>query len=179
MFSLWIWFFFSLSGADICSRYIPIQILYLEFVSFFLLCVCVWFMCLRTCVCICALEDLCLYQYACALVSVSVCLYVCVCALVCVWHWETGRLTTTALLLCQCPLSIPAFVRLMWLLIYTCIYQHTHVYMLCVQLQCELCVPCDFPCLVLLCVSSSEARKEVSVDSPVSCIASENTGRGH
>ena len=98
-------------------------------------------------------ECLCLCPFACTLVFVSVrlcsylCAFVCTCVLVPVTlrnrkvdHHSTAPLPT-----------IPAFAHLTWLSV---------LWVSCVTCVPYIpCVPCGFTWLVVLCVSSSEARK--------------------
>ena len=128
---MWIWFFFIFLFI---WSWQPLQVhTNSDFVSgvcvlLSSVCVCVWFMCLRTCVCICALEDLCLYQYACALVCVSVCLCVCVCALVCVTlrngkvdHHSAAPLPVSTVHTCICAPHVAAHLH-MHIPTHTCVY---------------------------------------------------------
>ena len=98
-------------------------------------------LCLYACVCICVL----------VFVSVRLCLYLCACVCTSVLvpvtlrkrkvdHHSTAPLPT-----------IPAFAHLTWLpvLWVSCVTCVLYI----------LCVPCGFTWLVVLCVSSSEARK--------------------
>ena len=105
-----------------CCKTIAIQVLYGSLGQCLLLRACArvfgvssWVY-LSVCVLVIVRLWLCLYLYAwvysvcteCTSVFVFVsvrmylnlCACVCTCMLLCLWHWETGRLTTTALLLC-------------------------------------------------------------------------------
>ena len=128
MFLLWIWFIFSLSRADSRSRYIPIQILYLEFVSFFLLCVCVIhvsaYLCLYLCTWRFVLVSICLCTCQCICVPICLCLCACVCVTLRngkVDHHSAAPLPVSTVHTCICAPHVAAHLH-MHIPTYTCVY---------------------------------------------------------
>ena len=137
MFSLWIWFFFSLSGADTCSRYIPIQILYLEFVSFFLLCVCVIHVSAYLCLYLCTWRFV--YVSICLCTCLCICVPMCLCACVCVTlrngkvdHHSAAPLPVSTVNTCICAPYVAAHLH-MHIPTYTCVYA------VCTIAMCTVC----------------------------------------